>query len=112
MSQSAYDKFARTLKEVGDGGYRFDPTGSNVNVDKSNDSFNVFDLKQQPDGMPVRHTLIDMVDSLMNGRYAVLEYQGKGTTGRLIIGEILFLTGQSMRLQRPAWTCLPTTIRR
>ena len=78
MSQSAYDKFARTLKEVGDGGYRFDPTGSNVNVDKSNDSFNVFDLKQQPDGMPVRHTLIDMVDSLMNGRYAVLEYQGKG----------------------------------
>ena len=38
----------------------------------------MFDLKQQPDGMPVRHTLIDMVDSLMNGRYAVLEYQGKG----------------------------------
>lgn len=70
MPQSAYDDFAATLLNLEKKGLMFDPSkANNVLVDKHGKSFNLVDITKRDTQTTYRHSLADMVVTLMDNGF-------------------------------------------
>ncbi len=70
MPQSAYDAFATMLLNLEKKGLQFDPSkANNVLLDKPGKSFNLVDITPQNAGGTYRHSLADMVVTLMDNGF-------------------------------------------
>ncbi|MCC7527165.1 MAG: hypothetical protein IT342_01510 [Candidatus Melainabacteria bacterium] len=70
MPQSAYDQFAQRLLNLDKKGLQFDPSkANNVLVDKPGGNFNLVDITPRNPNSTYRHSLSDMVVTLMDNGF-------------------------------------------